>query len=451
MLSIIDGQIVSLPAPIPASNPSGGITLSDVKNDIAIADALTKKHSSGSDNQDLSNLVVKVTGSSLIADTEIAKIHASGSDNQDLSGLQPKESGKGLYPDVDASKLSGIEAGAEVNNISDANATDLTDTGATTLHKHSYNNLDDKPTIPDELADLSADATHRLVTDTEKSTWNAKQDALVSGTNIKTINSATILGSGNLVVTGSMPRGHIWGLTMSNAADTANDITIAAGEARDEAGTEDMTLASAITKRLDAGWSVGTNQGGLNTGSEANSTWYEVILIKRTDTGVVDVMFSTTANRTTLPASYTIYRRIGWIRNSAGDAILQFTQVDDYFTWTTQVNDASFTAATAAAAVTLTAPPNSIARFRATMQCTTSTNAAVVTVFSEIVENNVTPAASTGIASLGGMDLAANTAGHFELRVSSASTIEHDSDHTSTTIDISTFGFIDRRCRLSNI
>jgi hypothetical protein len=36
----------------------------------------------------------------------------------------------------DISKLAGIEAGAEVNNISDANATDLTDGGETTLHTH---------------------------------------------------------------------------------------------------------------------------------------------------------------------------------------------------------------------------------------------------------------------------------------------------------------------------
>ena len=37
----------------------------------------------------------------------------------------------------DAAKLAGIEAGAEVNNISDVNATDLTDGGATTLHSHA--------------------------------------------------------------------------------------------------------------------------------------------------------------------------------------------------------------------------------------------------------------------------------------------------------------------------
>ena len=32
--------------------------------------------------------------------------------------------------------------------------------------------------VPNELKDLSGDSTHRLVTDTEKSTWNGKQDAI---------------------------------------------------------------------------------------------------------------------------------------------------------------------------------------------------------------------------------------------------------------------------------
>ena len=53
---------------------------------------------------------------------------------------------------------------------------------------------------------LSADyvndtsTTNKFVTSSDKTTWNAKQDALVSGTNIKTINSASILGSGNLTL-----------------------------------------------------------------------------------------------------------------------------------------------------------------------------------------------------------------------------------------------------------
>ena len=38
------------------------------------------------------------------------------------------------------------------------------------------------------------------VTTSDKSTWSGKQDALVSGTNIKTINNQSILGSGNIDV-----------------------------------------------------------------------------------------------------------------------------------------------------------------------------------------------------------------------------------------------------------
>ena len=140
---------------------------------------------------------------------------------------------------------------------------------------------------------------------------------------------------------------------MSNAVDTVNDITVAAGEGRDETNTEDMILAAALTKQLDAAWAVGTAAGGLNTGVVAGNTWYEVHLIKRTDTSVVDVMFTTTANRATLPTSYTKSRRIGWIRRN-GTTILQFTQVSDYITLTTQLNDASFTATATAAAITLT-------------------------------------------------------------------------------------------------
>lgn len=40
----------------------------------------------------------------------------------------------------------------------------------------SYNDLTNKPTIPDELADLTADSTHRVVTDAQISTWNGKSD-----------------------------------------------------------------------------------------------------------------------------------------------------------------------------------------------------------------------------------------------------------------------------------
>ena len=45
---------------------------------------------------------------------------------------------------------------------------------ATVATSGSYNDLSNKPTIPDELSDLTDDSTHRLVTDTEKTAWNGK-------------------------------------------------------------------------------------------------------------------------------------------------------------------------------------------------------------------------------------------------------------------------------------
>lgn len=45
---------------------------------------------------------------------------------------------------------------------------------------------------------ITQDANNRFVTDAEKASWNDKQDTLVSGTNIKTINNASLLGSGNV-------------------------------------------------------------------------------------------------------------------------------------------------------------------------------------------------------------------------------------------------------------
>ena len=259
------------------------------------------------------------------------------------------------------------------------------------------------------------------------------------------------VGNGTVIVEASyMPRGHIWGLTMSNAADAANDITVAAGEARSELGTVDMTLAAPITKRMDAGWVVGDAQGGLNTGAEAADTWYEVHLIKRVDTGVVDVMFTTTANRATLPTGYTQQRRIGWVRNDAAGALLAFTQIDDHFTLTTQVNSASFTATTSAAPIAVMAPPSSIARLRIGTTSSTAVNTTNATIFSEIVEGDVTPTETTGIVSIGANDIAGADGGHIDLRVSSTSTIEHDSDGTTYTVDVSTFGWIDMRGRLSS-
>lgn len=247
-------------------------------------------------------------------------------------------------------------------------------------------------------------------------------------------------------------KGYLYGLGMSNAADTTNDITIGVGECVSDDGTTMMVLAGAITKQIDAAWAVGTGAGGVNTGAVADSTWYEVHLIMRVDTGVVDAMFTTTANRATLPASYTKKRRIGWVRRSAASALLQFTQIDDHFTLVTPVNDLSGTSSASAATRTLTVPPSCIARCRVAALGNVNINAENGIVFSELVETDTAPTNTNGFNSIGAGDFAIIGAGHIELRVSSASGIR-DRSITATgsmAYDISTFGWIDHRGKMSN-
>lgn len=259
----------------------------------------------------------------------------------------------------------------------------------------------------------------------------------------------TETGAGSSV----FPRGHIYGLTLSNAADTNNDITVGIGECVNDDGDENMVLSSPITKQLDASWAVGTNAGGLNTGTEANSTWYEVHLIKRTDTGVVDVMFTTTSNKfSSLISGYDKQRRIGWIFNDASGNIKLFTQIDDYFTWTTGVADVSTTSSATAASRVLTAPPLSIARLRVSALGNTSINAANAVVVTELAETDTAPSTANGQNTMGAGDFAVIGAGHIELRLNSASEVR-DRSITATgnmAYVIRTFGWIDHRGRLSD-
>jgi len=129
------------------------------------------------------------------------------------------------------------------------------------------------------------------------------------------------------------------GLGLSNAAtNPSTTIGIATGAASsDDAAVSSrilMTLASAVTKTT-AAWAVGSGNGCLDTGAVAVSTWYHVFLIQRTDTGVVDVLCSTSVAAPTMPTNYTKKRRLGAVQTDAGSALNFFTQDGDYFVWAT--------------------------------------------------------------------------------------------------------------------
>lgn len=139
-------------------------------------------------------------------------------------------------------------------------------------------------------------------------------------------------------------RGFISGLTLSTAGSSST-FSVSIGVAVDTARTDFMKLTSAYSKTTSA-WAVGSTNGALDTGTIANSTWYHVYLIKRPDTGVVDVLISTSASSPTLPTNYTLSRRIGSMKTNGSAQWTRFYQNGDEFLWDAPVADASALAVT---------------------------------------------------------------------------------------------------------
>lgn len=85
-----------------------------------------------------------------------------------------KETGKGLstndYTTAEKNKLAGIEESADVNVI------EIVKRNGTALEIGADKSVD--ISVPTALSQLTADPTHRVVTDDEKTAWNGKQDKL---------------------------------------------------------------------------------------------------------------------------------------------------------------------------------------------------------------------------------------------------------------------------------
>ena len=156
-------------------------------------------------------------------------------------------------------------------------------------------------------------------------------------------------------------KGHLYGLTLSTGGGSII-FGIAAGEAADSTGVDIMALSSAYTKTT-AAWALGSGNGALDTGTATANNWYYVFLIKRPDTGVVDVLISLSPTAPTLTGSlapYTIFRRIGAMKTNASSVWIKFYQTGDTFLWDSPALDlnAGGSPGTTGAFITLSIPNN---------------------------------------------------------------------------------------------
>lgn len=209
-------------------------------------------------------------------------------------------------------------------------------------------------------------------------------------------------GSGTLSFAATtLPRSYLAGLKLANGADATNDIDIAVGQAVDDGNVVAMSLAAATTKQTDAAWVVGTNQGCLDTGLVGNNT-YHFWLIRRTDTGVVDVLCSLSATAPTMPTSYSQKRRIGSVIR-AGGTIIAFTQDGDYFQLNVPTNEWDETIpATTAQTKTLSRVPTGINVIWQGILSVSNPTAGVALgiLASDLATTDTAPVQSTGISQL---------------------------------------------------
>ena len=159
--------------------------------------------------------------------------------------------------------VSGDAATGEVVLGSDTRLTDARNAKdvynwakQSTKPTYNYSEIQNTPTIPDELSDLTEDSTHRTVTDAEKGTWSGKQDALTfdgtysSSTNkaatvstvTNAINALDVTGETNIAASKTIKS---WSETDGKVSVTTQDIAITGTQAV-LTGYSEPSTASAV-------------------------------------------------------------------------------------------------------------------------------------------------------------------------------------------------------------
>jgi hypothetical protein len=126
----------------------------------------------------------------------------------------------------------------------------------------------------------------------------------------------------------------------NNATDANNDIDFSAGNAPLDDGSGQVLLSSIIVKRLDASWVAGTNQGGLFSGTKANSTKYYLFAI--TNGTINDAGFDISPTGANIPSGYKGSYR-GMVKTDSSGNILAFKQTKNKFLLASQITEYSGT------------------------------------------------------------------------------------------------------------
>jgi hypothetical protein len=220
-------------------------------------------------------------------------------------------------------KISQLATIVTVDNASDLFP--IVDTSAAETKKITPSAL--KTALALNNVDNTSDA-NKPVSSATQSALNAKQDTLVSGTNIKTVNGTSVLGSGNIAISSAVAWGGVTG-TLSNQTDlqTALDGKVDENSAITGATKTKVTydqkglvtagadattadIASSTDKRYvtDAQLVVVGNTSGTNTGDNATNSQYSGLAASKEDVANKSTSVTTDqASNTKYPSVKAVY------------------------------------------------------------------------------------------------------------------------------------------------
>ncbi len=131
----------------------------------------------------------------------------------------------------------------------------------------------------------------------------------------------------DLAVTAELSnRGHIQGLVPSNAADADHDITFSAGQLTALDADSNWSITTALTKRGDAAFAEGNNEGGLGNGVTlpADGIVYFYAITKSAG-GTADIYIDTSNTGANVPSGWVVERRIWKTRTNSANNFHQIT------------------------------------------------------------------------------------------------------------------------------
>jgi len=252
-----------------------------------------------------------------------------------------------------------------------------------------------------------------------------------------------------------LPRGYLDGLVVDRTlvSDPDHDFNLRTGRARSFDDTEDMVLSSDLTdKQSDVAWAVGSSAGALLSGTLDADSWYGFWLIKRTDTGVVDVGIEKNKinpdDTITLPANYDKQRFIfAMITDSSGNWDIGWTIFPDrvviFDDPQFDVNDATIDNGTPET-VTVSVPPNCIGIFTTETQNDSSDDISMSIKVPGIDTDQSPIEASTTLTIIAAADGDIRSASREMYPVDSNQQIQYIARESNSTpeLNISTHGFI---------